>query len=229
MRSSGWLGAMAVAMVACTGAEPPNEQPGGQFGEEAGAHCVVLTETPLALDEISPLGFSAQELLALAAGASEHELDWVQLGQTTSLSLAVTSLDSASYVEQGVERDEGYGGPEPWCPNVVKVAVRLELSTEDGALAESAETALTSEGADRVSLTLPLDAVAGSFDPWDHVPAGTDFDEVRAWLELNFDASGLSGRIDGQGSGVVGDPNDPDSVAYAQGFDIATFGDTEEE
>jgi hypothetical protein len=220
MRNGVWLGAMWAA--ACTGGTRPGD--GGQFGEEASAQCVVVQSTPLQPDEESPLGFAPQALLDQAEGSSEHELSWLVLGETTPVTVTVTSLGAAAYVEQAVEYEDGYGGPEPYCPHLVEVDIQLELTTGDGALAESFTTVLSAQTADDAGLYLALEDLQGSFDPWDHVREGSDFDEVRAWLSLQFGAEGLSGKVSGQGEGTEGDPNDPDAISYAEMFDIATFG-----
>jgi hypothetical protein len=224
MRNGVWLGAMVA--VACTGGTRPGD--GGQFGEEAGARCVVVQSTPLQLDEESPLGFTPQAVLAMAEGSHEHELSWLVRDETTGVAVTVTSLGTAAYVEQAVETDEGYGGAEPYCAPYVAVDIELEINTDDGALAESFTTALSAEAAESAGLIHDLEDPQGSFDPWDHAPEGSDYDEMRAWLSLTFTAEGLSGKIHGQGSGTEGDPNDPDSISYAENLELATFGIPEE-
>lgn len=233
MRTNWMLAAvLPVALsVGCTGVvqDPPSD--GGQIGEENGAHCEVVDRAPLQRDEVSPLGFSAGEILDLAVGVHEHELIWAR-GGSTALALTVDDEGVYEYLTQEVVVT-GDGGRttaniEPWCPNLVSAKVTLGLETADGAFAESRELELQAYEAGRSQQYLDLDEVSGTFDPWDHVPAASDYDEVRAWLNVTFEASGARGTIDGQGSGVIGDPNQPDSVAYAEAFDIARFGAAEE-
>lgn len=219
-----WL-ALAGFSIGCVGTTPPNDD--GQFGEEAGARCDVVTRTPLALDEVSPLGFTAQSVLDLAEGTHPGTLTWLEAGGSSPLTLTVAQAGAIEYVEQAVVTTGTGSGEEPalslWCPNLVSVGVDIGFVTDDGVFAEQWLGALTSDVEGQTGFDRTLEDLAGTFDPWDHIPADTDFDEVTAWLEVSFDASGPSGLIHGQGSGTDGDPNDPDSSAYAQNFDIASF------
>ena len=212
----------------CLVPDPPDD--GGQIGEEVGAHCEVVQRTPLGRDEISPLGFAAGPLLDRDVGTHTLPLVWAD-GASTELTIEVIEGATIEYLVQEMVSSGGGGEEpaiEPACPSMVSMAVTLTLQTADGALAESWETELLAEVAEISHLTRELDEVEGSFDPWQFVPEGSSYDEVRAWLDLAFDAAGPAGAIEGQGSGVIGDPNDPDSAAYAEGFGIATFGASEE-
>jgi hypothetical protein len=173
-------------------------------------------------------------VLDFAAGEHERELVWSKDGVATPVTVGVVeSAGGSEYVTQEVVSDGDDGGIEPaltpFCPNYVSLGVELTVATGDGALAETWTNALAAESADAAHATFPLDdGLAGTFDAWDHVPDSSDYDEVRAWLDLVIDPDGVSGVISGQGSGTMGDPSDPNSAAYAEGFEIARFGPLEE-
>jgi hypothetical protein len=226
MRWFGWLSA-ALALDGCSLERP--DPGGGQIGEEGTAHCEVVERTPLGRDEVSALGFSAAEVLAFAVGTFEDALVY-EGGGSAALAVVIT---------EGTEGTEGAGfelqhqelvvtgsgaAIEPACPDQVALDVAVTFTTDDGVFAEAWDGALLAMSADQAWLTRDLAGAAGSFDPRDYAPAGSDYDEVRAWLDLTVAPSGLSGSVVGQGSGVIGDPDDPDSTAYAESFDIAGFG-----
>jgi hypothetical protein len=206
---------------------------GGQIGSESGAHCEIATETPLAEDEVSPGGFAPAEILALLALPYAGDLQW-EAGGSTPLTFAVTPAASYAWVVQEVVVEDGDGSGTaaeiaPWCPSYLAIDVTLDFATADGAFAESFALEVRAESAEAASVGADLASVSGTFDVWDHVPAGSDYDEASASLSVQFDAAGPRGGISGQGSGVLGDPNDPDSVAYAENFEIAHFGSATEE
>lgn len=207
---------------------------GGQFGEEVTSGCEPVSSTPLGLDEAAPNGVEPGALLDLAVGTHEHLLTWLQLDATTDLTLTIEAGDAAAYVDYEWQSsgDDGSGtlmAPAIGCVDMVEIDIAVTLSTADGALDESFEATLTGDSNDLASFRWSLDDVEGSFDPWDHAPAGSDYDEMGASLSVELDASGAHGTIDGQGEGTVGDPNDPDSAVYAERVEIATFGATGED
>ena len=216
-----WL-ALAMVSVGCIGT-PPNDD--GQFGEE-GAHCEVVARTPLGLDEVSPLGFTAQAVLDFAAGTHAATLAWED-GSRTPLSLVIEPVGDIEYLEQAVVDDGNGSGEEPalapLCPNVLSIGVDIGLSTEDGALAEQWLGTLEADTVELARFGRDLDDVAGTFDAWDHAPEGVAFDEVHAWLDTTISAAGPEGLISGQGSGTDGDPNDPNGTSWAQSFEIGIF------
>ncbi|MEQ1507007.1 MAG: hypothetical protein ABMB14_32565 [Myxococcota bacterium] len=212
-----WFMVVVLAGGCAVGSDPLD---GGQFGEESGARCEVATRTPLGRDEASALGFSPADVLAYAEGTHAATLAYTA-GGSTGLTVEVAQTGALEYLEQHVVSGDGGGGAQTeaalFCPNVVSLGVTLGFATDDGAFAESWEVALLAEAADRVTLYQDLDAVAGTFDVWDHAPDPNDFDDATAWLELALDAAGATGIVHGQGSGTDGD------VAFAQNFDVATF------
>lgn len=218
--------AVVLVGLLAAGCDRPPPGNGGQFGEEEGAQCVVVDRVPLGRDEVSPLGFAAGPLLDVIASEHVDEMLWAS-GESTALTLSVTEGSLIEHLTREVDLGEGETiASEIWldCSDLVSMAVTLALQTEDGAFDESWETTLLASSADLAYQSLDLDEVSGSFDAWQHVPDGSDYDEVHAWLDLSFGSAGVSGTISGQGAGVTGDPQDPNSAAYAESFDIASFG-----
>jgi hypothetical protein len=121
-------------------------------------------------------------------------------------------------------QDDGSGlMTEMDCAPFLEIAAPLAFATDDGALDESFDAKLAATLATEAHVTLDLDAPAGTFDIWDHVPAGSTYDDATAWLVLSFTDAGVTGVIDGQGSGTDGNDG-PDGTAYAEAIDVATIG-----
>jgi hypothetical protein len=147
---------------------------GGQTGEESSLLCVDEPALPLRLDEVSQLGFSANDVLALAQGERRASLRWIQTqgyaygpeSEPGVLTVNVTSLGSARYIN--VVPNEEYVGPEPTidlCKPRVEVDVQVSMTSEGGALNEQFTETLRSERAGVVTLNHDLDAakLGGSF------------------------------------------------------------------
>lgn len=210
-----WTIALAVLATGC----------GSQFGEENGAMCVAQSRTPLAGDETAPSGVVPADMLALAAGDQVVDLDWTQLGTSTQLTLGATHAGGAmEYVDYEIESDGGANLLEIGCTDQVEIEVTLAAITADGELDESFATRLIGVMPGEVQVSAALEGLTGTFDPWDHAPAGNGYDDMKAWLDVTFDATGAHGEIAGQGSGTDSDPNDPNGTAYAENVPIASFG-----
>ncbi|MEZ4235662.1 MAG: hypothetical protein R3F59_05770 [Myxococcota bacterium] len=229
-RTSHWAVWAAIGLTGCFGPEPGD---GGQIGDEAneGAHCEVSESTPLALDEASPGGFSAQEVLDGLEGVHEATLTYAD-GTTAALTVTVTATGDAAWEVQELVDEGTGGGMEPaismTCPDVLSIGVTVGFATDDGVFAEQFDVDLQASGAGQASVYVPLEGLAGTFDVWDYVPDdGLTYDDAEAWLDLQWTGA-LAGTVHGQASGA--DPgDDPDGMAWATNFDIAGFGggDTE--
>ncbi len=203
---------------------------GGQFGQEVGAHCETSNTTVLAIDEASALGFSGQSLLDAAGSTHDETMTWSD-DSSTDLTLTVThDGGEVRYIEQVMVDDSGGGGTEPAiepaldCPPYVEVDVAFTLQTADGQLDESWDGALTGYVEGSAQVHLDLQTPSGTFDGWDHVTDTTNVDEVKAWADIEFAAGAASGTIAVQASGVIGDPEDPESVAFAENITAGSFG-----
>jgi hypothetical protein len=195
---------------------------GGQQGEEA-ARCDAIATTVLAAGEDSVLGFGGDEMLAVADGTHTSTLTWAK-GGTTGVTIEVSNAANARF-EDMEWVDEGGTGVEPalGCPDVVAMDATLAFRTDDGAFDESWDLTLTAPLADAVDFFVDLDlgALNGTYTVTEVDPS--QYDAVGAFLQGEFTSSGVSGSVDGQAEGHEGDPDDPDSVVFAENFDIGSF------
>lgn len=208
--------ALLVAVGCVEGRARPGD--GGQFGEESGAACKPQTETPLAWDEVSAAGLTAQELADLVAAEFTAPLTWAD-ATSTALSVAATAPANPRFVDYEWEDDGSGIEPAMTCVDVVAIDVALAVTTDDGALAESVAVTLESAVATDVTAWIDLDAPSGSFRAADW--ADGDYDDVWADLELSFGGAGISGAIHGYGEKTEG--SGPDGMVSLTMFDIATF------
>lgn len=201
----GWLVA-ALAASAC----------GGQVGEET-VVCEPVRTTPLALDDVSELGFTPRALIDAAVRSHAAQLAWAD-GGTTALTLALSYRDGTAEFQdrEWVGDDGGREIAALDCADVVKLGLRVEAATEDGALSETWTVDALATSADALSLSADLEPIAGSLVIDDYAPPG-EWQSTRAWIDLVVDAGGVAGTIQGQAAGEDGD------VAFAQGFDIASI------
>ncbi len=182
---------------------------GTLHGDESGNACEE-TLTELALDETSPLGFAAADVLALAEGTHEATLTWapdesatatttLEPG-TTEVALVVEAAGPASFVDAAPPSSGDSGGTIDlaWdCPDRVAVPVTVTLTTADGALDETLDGTLSATSAGSAELVLPvdLDELEGtlSFEvvsPEGGVPTQTT-------LEVVFGEGIFAGRLGG--------------------------------
>ena len=150
---------------------------GGQTGDDSGdigLRCDVVTESSLALDDASALGFSANDRLAIVLGTHELPMRWLApvygdngglldyaARGTTSLRVDVELL---SHEARLLERwDSRY---DMACPPRLRVDARLSVSSADGALADSVDgVAELGPGNGILNLTaeLPVAALRGNY------------------------------------------------------------------
>ena len=129
----------------------------------------VETPTVLALDEPSPLGFSAAELLAGKLGPRATALvfddfDGIAVayrGQTLALDVELRHAGGEVRWIDVVTDSEG----GPACVDRIEVDVELDFMTEDGAFAESRAAVLVASTVDAATLEVLLPDLMGSLDP----------------------------------------------------------------
>lgn len=197
----------------------------GRDGDLAQAPYCEENAVPIGIDEVSELGFSADEVLSLALGEHLGEVSWDR-GSDAAISVSVGSVGEARFIDAEVVQPEGGDTLDIWveCPDRVEVDVVLELSTDDGWFDESFELALYSfEGSEaRFHQELELDALAGSFDIEPDVTS-VDYDELRAWVSGSFDEEGLVGVVEGQASGEDECEDGEPCSAWAEMVEIGSF------
>jgi hypothetical protein len=208
-------------LTGCSGS-PDGPQAGGQFGSESSSGCLAVSTTMLPMAEASVLGFSGADLMALVGGDHAATLAWAKGGSTEATVSVNTQATEARYLDREWT-DDGSGIELAMdCPDVLEVDVIVGFTTADGAFRESWTSKIMAPTAAQASFFQELDlaALGGSYQVTEVNPA--EFDEVRAFLDADFDAEGVHGRIDGQAI-ENGDPSLPDSTASARLFGIATF------
>ncbi|MGK3994281.1 hypothetical protein [Sorangium sp. So ce1024] len=230
MRKWGWLsfaflavtGAGLFGCIDAAGGGPQGGQIGGVHGSEGG--CDEVAED-IGADVASPLGFSANDVIAALSGERSAPLTWAKGGSTTA-TVALGELVSARFVRSTLGEGSGPGGAEPAlaleCSDYLKIEVPLAFSTEDGAFDETFTVALRATQVDAASFyhRLDLDALEGSYEVTEVDPA--EFREVTVYLSGTLSSSAVTGRISGtaeshpSGSG-------PDATVSARLFDVAEF------
>lgn len=202
---------------------PPNDD--GQSGEE-NVGCLPVETAEYALADETPLGFTGQQVVDLVSGSHPTTLTWAS-GTGTDLALDVT-VDATTVTWSDNEMQDDGSGMESAemaldCPDTLSLDVTLGFATADGAFAESWDLSFAAATADLASVwhELDLDGLAGSYAVTEVDPA--DYDRVRAFLDLTIEEAGPWGVLDGQAEDD-GDSSDPDGVASATHFDIATIG-----
>jgi hypothetical protein len=160
-------------------------QAGGQTGEETDDGCM-FAASPLSLQEPSPLGFSAGQVLALAEGEQLATFAWLQSpgnaygpeSGTGQVSVRTSAAGAAKFARVDVQRSQ------PNCQDQVRIPVSVALATAAGALDESFTAELVAATADEAAVTA-LVASAALKGTFAFVP-GTLGGRRFARLEVNL-------------------------------------------
>ncbi len=183
----------ATGVLGCSGVQA---SAGGQTGEEQSPFWTHTT--PLALDQASPLGFSAQDSLNLAQGAHAATLHWLPSTQypygpesgDSDLNVSVTALGSATFASTGGQQID-----DLLCLPSVLSEVRVTFQTGGGAFDETFDGVLVASDANAASLspTLLGSHLQGrfAFDP--AALAGQRVAQIN--LNATFGAQAFSGTI----------------------------------
>jgi hypothetical protein len=202
-------------LTACT------EVDDGRHGENAAASCD-RTDTDVALDESTPLGFAAADVLAWLE--ADHATTLTLSGSDTdrNLVVAVTSDGTATWVD--LEDAPSSGGIEPAiaavCEDSLELGATVSFVTDDGSFAESWPLALAVARVDAATARLELDPgdIAGTFTPEAELVDGCDTATLA--VDLAFDqAGGVSGSL-----AVRCARTDGDTASMSQDV-VATWGD----
>jgi hypothetical protein len=145
---------------------------GGQTGDDSGVialECDVVTQRELGLNELSFLGFSANEMLALVLGTHTLSMRWFSPegsvdGPPSEVTVGVELVGDT--VRQLDRFDSKYGVD---CTSLLEADAHLTLTSADGALAEEGEGTLDLGGvAGLVNASFTIPAPLGgtyTFDP----------------------------------------------------------------
>jgi len=185
--------------------------------------CSELETTELADDETSPLGFTADDLLAIAtpgwAGSAEDVT-----GSIVDAAVEIArGAGSAVYVHADpidvVTRTSGFGDDyllvAVSCPDAVEVPIDLAIASSAASIDLDLEATLRSPAMAREEGLYQAEAVAS--DPWDGSGATLPSDVDPSWEEQTIDAL-VEIQPDGQSAGSVkwvGTDAAGDSAEYA--------------
>lgn len=195
------------------------------------------TERELAFSEMTPLGFSAEELVDTIGGEHTTTLSWLppqsisygpEMGES-ALSLTVEALGSAAYVMRSPAQGNESDGTEEIadvCEDSVVVDATLGLRTEGGAFDETVQVRLDGRSVDAAttSFTLPVGELNGSFMLSFESQPGFDLESPPALnVSILLSELGVSGSFWSFLQFKSTDAESTDALAEAAGQEIAHF------
>jgi len=201
---------------ACAGTSTGNPHPfdPNEPGEVSGGNCEREVEPLSGLDATTALGFTAADMLALAAESGEIAIGWRETGADLTygpesgegtLEIAVTPKGTAPRFVDQRPRTSTSGGPEPAlgeigtigtiCPDLLELDVSVQLKSGGGALDERFDGVLrsTSGRVARVYKQLDASALRGSFEA--ELRSLKDAEWKSVQLDLSFSAFGAAGSM----------------------------------
>ncbi len=189
------------------------------------------TATLVSLEELTELGFSGADLLALAEGSFEQTLTWTEDGSSTALTVDVVHADGeVRYVAStAVYPDDGGTtidiGVE--CEDYVEVDVTIDITTADGELAESLETSIASfYGTEvRARESLAPEDIQGSYEYTGMDPS--EYDELDLDLSVELDEAGCSGEMTVTTQGCDDDCDGNECTCWASNDVVAIWPEEE--
>lgn len=212
-RHGGWLLAVVVLALPACGSQAT----GGQTGEEHFG-CQEARSTPLAIDEQSPIGFSAEQGVLRVCGVHDAVLRKDD-GTETTLTLSVAcDGSSARFIDREWRQDpRGRETLDAGCLDIVTLQADLGFDTADGSFDEQWQTRIEAERVDYAVAWVAIDLsnLNGTYAVTEVDVA--QYQELAAFLAIRFEAQDVTGAISGQGTRVSGDN------ASATNFPIATF------
>lgn len=186
--------------------------------EATGPTCVD-SATDVALDEVTPLGFAAQDVLPFASGLHATAFTYAD-GTVTGASLEVTPGATARFVDSEADYGEDTGAQPAIaieCPDRVEIDATEAFTTEDGALAESWTFPLSATSVEGIGFSGEMSAFTGSLVLEDYaaLEGNADYDEIGAFVDGSFDAAGANGTLYAQTSGTDDCEDSEDCTAWA--------------
>lgn len=222
-----WASAVlgSVVLFGCVEEDGDSGPMNGQIGGVHGGETCQEEEEPIGLDDASPLGFSAAEVIAAVSGERTAQLTWAKGGSTTA-TLSVGAPVAARFVESTVATGTPPNGQEPAiavvCSDYLEIDVPLSFSTEDGAFAETFSLTLRATQADTAAFyhSIDLSALEGSYQVTEVDPA--EFNKLWVYLSGTISGSAVSGEITGMAESFPSGSG-PDATVSATRFDVAEF------
>lgn len=202
----------------------PEPEPSDLAGEN-GSSCVG-TPTVLAVDEVSPLGFAAADVLSFAAGEHASPLFWREQGSESMVEVGPESGESTlsvtithaggeiRYVDYEPAEGEGFEEDFSDCADQLEIEVMAQIGSGSGALAESIPVTLTAthDLLAHFSAAIEPEDIMGSMTVTSLDP---QFDVGAIDLDVGISSYGLSGSITGMVSAEMGDVGVAGFVDYA--------------
>jgi hypothetical protein len=221
---SSWAAISLVLASSCSGGTD-TEGPSPDRGrtEEGDLFCE-QTVRGITFEEVSPLGYSVQEVLTWLAGEHHDSLLWMEkdnpsLGPEHGRS--EISLDVEPLAARFIRRTSRVGDVDfpqlvtpqtsivdSLCHDSIALDVSLHISTAGGALAETVQTILEVRASDfaRGQLRIPTDSLTSSLRAdLDLLPGFTPQGAPNLVLDLRLSSFGLSGQLSMQGDIVSSD------------------------
>ncbi len=200
-----------------------NEDDTNAMGQGSG--CVDTTVEVVA-DQVTDLGFSAEDILGFASGEFQDTFAYTA-GGTTNLTLNV-ALDGTlvRYVESepDLSGEETGLGMAPVCEDRLEIDVTVTFVTEDGMFNETWDATLIATSADAAWFNLEVDpdGLQGAYtlEP----PEGASENDVGVIVvSASFDPSGTQGTVSAQFSGSSEDTEEGEGVAWSYVVDIGQW------
>lgn len=193
-------------------------------GDNAWMPYCEATETPLAFDEASPLGFSGADLTAAIGSTASAPLAWVDPVGTTTLELSLAWSSAVTFVdlEEATPPDDATAIADiaVICDDYLVVGATLGLTSADGLLADSFAIDLSATAANAGSFALELETadfshpeIFAAFE--DATPGeGSSIDDQHPRMSGSFSAGGgsqgeLAWIAEGSGEGTAWQSQSP--------------------
>jgi hypothetical protein len=186
--------ALLIALAALGGCG--GVQAGGQTGEESDGRCVFAT-SPLSQQELSPLGFSADQALALVADPHHATFSWQQASGLTygpetgtgEVTVEIAASGGARFARVDAARSTAD------CEDHVRIPVSVALVTAGGALDEVFSANLVAATADEAAITqsVPSASLRGALAFTESTLGDRRF--IRLEVNLRFGRSSFAGYL----------------------------------
>lgn len=176
------------------------------------------TETPLAFDEVSALGFSGAQLAAAIGSSASAPLAWVDPASTSTLELSLAWSSDVTFVdlEEATPPDDATSIADiaVICDDYVVVGATLGLTSADGLLAESFAVDLAATDAAGASFFLDLEKADFSHPEIFAAAEDPGADSQHPRMGGSFSAGGgsqgeLSWIAEGSGDGTAWQSQSP--------------------
>jgi hypothetical protein len=204
-----------LVLVAC--------RPDAKESDDVGVLCTD-TQRPLAMDEVTPLGFRAADVLAL--GGTQFA-GWVSWGDAAESTLSMTVDTGATVVARYIDSVADVAEQEEACWDHVEIDVVVGMRTHDGRLDEALAGSLLAMDPTIATFRHDLSAPAGTLDLEDFVPEDEALgapESLESTLEWTVTGPGAShGTITGTARWEAQDGTDGTASESQAYLDIASF------